>query len=386
MKNAVVLGALFGDEGKGATVQWLCRQAIDTVGKSNVEVTKLNGGSQAGHTIMNNTTTHICSSIGAGCLLDVPTFYNYNFIMDPICLVKELLTLNKAGYYPKIYLNSSNMVTTPYDVWFNQHDEDTIADGTCGKGINATYTRYINPKTGTIYPGISWPSLREALTNPEEYLELVSNYYTKVDTSFNDMFIKACEALRRNNNVRFLSYPSYKFNIYEGAQGLLLDKDRGFNPNTTPSNTGLLNISPAKLYDGLDVYLVCRTYLTRHGNGYIPKPFSRGNEPVITNETNVTNQWQGDFKIGVMDFDLLNRAIDRHCLDNYPNIRYHIVVTHIDSFVDKCSFYEYRYDKRHNYTGATLDSIMRVFKESIHLPITNWYYSDNPYSIIKKWN
>lgn len=81
-----------------------------------------------------------------------------------------------------------------------------------------------------------------------------------------------------------------------------------------------------------EVYLVTRTYTTRHGNGYEPKipcPFDLSDK----HETNVTNEFQGEFKTGALEVGLLNRAYERHCIDNYVrkyNMSLNLVVTHMD--------------------------------------------------------
>ena len=71
LKIKIVIGSTFGDEGKGNVVQWLCQQALNA-GKK-VAVIRYSGGPQAAHTIYYNGIKHICSSYGAGVLLNVPT-------------------------------------------------------------------------------------------------------------------------------------------------------------------------------------------------------------------------------------------------------------------------------------------------------------------------
>ena len=119
--------------------------------------------------------------------------------------------------------------------------------------------------------------------------------------------------------------------VYEGAQGLLLDMDYGFFPHVTPSHTGLDNLSNTVL-NKADVYLVTRTYTTRHGNGYEP------NYPLAWDlsgkrESNVENLYQGRFKTGPLDVDVLYQAVQRHHLDVWQRkhrLQYHLMVTHGD--------------------------------------------------------
>lgn len=67
MEVKIVLGYTFGDEGKGVTVQWLCKKAIEE-GKRPI-VVRFSGGPQAAHTINHNGIEHICSSFGKGYIL-----------------------------------------------------------------------------------------------------------------------------------------------------------------------------------------------------------------------------------------------------------------------------------------------------------------------------
>lgn len=107
--------------------------------------------------------------------------------------------------------------------------------------------------------------------------------------------------------------------------------DNGFYPNVTPSQVGLNGV-PEFLLKDAEVYLVTRTYTTRHGNGYEPKvpcPFDLSDK----HETNVTNEFQGNFKTGALEVGLLNRAYERHCIDNYVrkyNMSLNLVITHMD--------------------------------------------------------
>ena len=139
--------------------------------------------------------------------------------------------------------------------------------------------------------------------------------------------------------------------IFEGSQGLLLDMDRGFFPNVTPSKVGLNAFTEDKFLEQVlynaEVFLVTRTYLTRHGNGYTPCDYDFPFDLTNKYETNVTNEFQGKFKYGLINFDLLNEAYTRHCLDNYwrlYNMTFNLVVTHWD-LIKQVNEYSYIYNK-----------------------------------------
>ena len=320
MEVKIVLGHTFGDEGKGVTVQWLCKKATEE-GKKPL-VVRFSGGPQAAHTIFNRGTEHICSSFGSGVLLGVPTMYTEEVYMDPICLMNEFRTLQCKGVSPKLF-RGVHRIITPYDVLAGRNNSKVISDGTCGKGIYPTFERY---KHG------QWTRVSFSLDKPEYILKCASNYH-KIERipEYDDMFKKACLEILTEVYSDKLSIKDYDVLIFEGTQGLLLDMDCGLYPNVTPSRVGLNGLRSSVLQDA-EVYIVTRTYTTRHGNGYEPKipcPFDLSNKY----ETNVTNEFQGNFKTGALEVGLLNRAYERHCIDNYVrkyNMSLNLVITHMD--------------------------------------------------------
>lgn len=321
MEVKIVLGHTFGDEGKGVTVQWLCKKAIEE-GKKPL-VIRFSGGPQAAHTIFNRGTEHICSSFGSGVLLGVPTMYTTDVYIDPICFVNELHVLKDKGINPILYMSAHRCIT-PYDVIAGRESEKVRNDGTCGKGIYATFKRYNENRENKRLSKYNCTQFQRILDEARRFHNL-----DKIE-EYEEMFKKAC--LEIATEVYFLPVlKDYDVIIFEGTQGLLLDMDNGLYPHVTPSRVGLNGIIESYLKDA-EVYLVTRTYTTRHGNGY---------EPVITcpfdlsdkYETNIHNEFQGEFKTGALEVGLLNRAYERHCIDNYIkkyNMSLNLVITHMD--------------------------------------------------------
>lgn len=103
-------------------------------------------------------------------------------------------------------------------------------------------------------------------------------------------------------------------------------------PHCTPSKVGLNGI-PEKCLENAEVYLVMRPYLTRHGNGYNPYSMDLGMYFTLEEPSNTNDGPQGEFKVGPFDYPLFERAIERHCLDNYHetyHCKFNIVITHWD--------------------------------------------------------
>ena len=389
----IVLGSLYGDEGKGAVTQWLCKKEIDE-GRKPV-VVRFSGGAQAAHTVRQKLDngkdiTHICSSLGSGVLLGVDTYLDDMFFLDPIMLMNEIEALQieiaESGsplgkeFMPKVWINDWCRIVTPYDIIDNRNDRKARENGTCGKGVNSAFRRY-NNKFG-VYP---WKkisvkskenSLTEILKNPQGYLDRVKKYYDFPEkgnlntlcwsvskdlqvTSIEELDWMFCDAVTKINRLIAKDYIKireedfwrsglYDTVIYEGSQGLLLDMENGFDPWTTSSRVGLNGIprrvTKEKSEDfnpvlDTEVYLVTRSYLTRHGLGYGENHIntSYGDsyfravlEADDPTETNINNEFQGVFHRYVYDIGLLDRAIDRHNLDNY-DLRFNLMITHADT-------------------------------------------------------
>lgn len=320
-KVQIVLGSLFGDEGKGATVQYLCQEKIN---KGIVPlVIRFSGGPQAGHRVMHNGIDHVCSLLGSGVLLGCPTYLHKDVMIDPISLMNEIKSLQQFGINPQVFIHPYCRVIHPDDIYRNKSNEKTIKDGTCGCGIYECFKRNLE------HPDILL-SISGALSSPEDYVGLFGLKHNIEE------FIEACEWISKFCHIRGLDEieDNYGSLIFEGSQGLLLDMENGFMPNCTPSKVGLNGI-PEKYLQNAEVFLVMRSYLTRHGNGYNPvgEDFIRKYFGHLEEPTNPDNGPQGLFKIGVLDLDLVIRSFDRNHLDNYQrmyNVEYNVVITHMD--------------------------------------------------------
>lgn len=317
----IVLGSLFGDEGKGATVQYLCKEKIN---KGIIPlVIRFSGGPQAGHRVMHNGIDHVCSLLGSGVLLGCPTYLHKDVMIDPISLMNEIKSLQQFGINPQVFIHPYCRVIHPDDIYRNKSNEKTIKDGTCGCGIYECFKRNLE------HPDILL-SISGALSSPEDYVGLFGLKHNIKE------FIEACKWINNYCYIRGLDEieDNYGSLIFEGSQGLLLDMENGFMPNCTPSKVGLNGI-PEEYLQNAEVFLVMRSYLTRHGNGYNPvgENFVRKYFRHLEEPTNLDNGPQGLFKIGVLDLDLVIRSFDRNHLDNYQrmyNIEYNVVITHMD--------------------------------------------------------
>ena len=373
----IVLGMGFGDEGKGMVTDYLSNK-LDS-GTPGL-VVRFNGGHQAGHTVFKSLTEkHVFSSFGSGSFRNIPTVISKDCVLYPKGLLREYDILKKLTI-PTLYIDSKCPVTTIFDIMYNGGVEIKL-HGTCGVGIFATLERERN----------FYSLLAEDLKYPaivEEKLHNICNYYKKKTSIFDNM---DCKQLIKNSLASYSRLLSISFFtitntenfitcmesnsdyglIYEGAQGLLLDQHAGFFPHCTPSNTGLKNIQDVA--KDAEIFLVSRVYMTRHGAGPVPGTISIDHIlPKNEFETNVTNEFQGEFKRYAMNFDLYKYALKKH------NINIHncnLVLTHVNQ--GNTGFMYYKNNEL--ITLPTLDEFIKVLKSELGTP-RKIFISDSPLS------
>ena len=326
--SKIVLGSTFGDEGKGITVDWLCSQS------KNPMVVRFSGGQQAGHMVVSESgLSHIFSGFGSGTLRGVPTYWSEFCTIDPIHLMSEYTVLKSKGITPKLFIDMKCPVTTPYEVFHNVQLEKFNQHGTCGFGIGQTWQREQD----------HYSLLVEDMFFEEIFLmkfaNIIGHYYKfGVTDEYLNKFKRCVKEMMNNPDFIFVravpqvdeKCEEYNY-IFEGSQGLLLDKDNGFFPNVTRSNTGMVNalhISDLADDDIEDVFLVTRAYQTRHGNGPMTNEEYRLCVKDNPNECNKANPHQGTFRKTVLDLNLIQYAIMKEPYLAYRDVN--LVVTCLD--------------------------------------------------------
>lgn len=298
-----VIGLGFGDEGKGACVNSLCRFLPNSL------VIRYSGGQQAGHTVtLKDGTSHVFANFSSGSFQGAITYWSKFCSFDPIGVVNELKVLESKGYRPTLYIDKKSPITTPYD---KEHNRSTIStailDGTCGAGVGTTFEREENHYSLTA-GDLLFPSVLQIK------LKLIQSIYSSSANVSN--FLEACEIIRNAFDIHFKDgipdgFANY---IFEGSQGLLLDQNIGFFPHVTRSNTGTQNIFKMNLVNWASfqphLYLVTRAFQTRHGNGPMTNTHVPHNIKTNSLETNVTNKYQGTFRRALLDLDLLKYGIE----------------------------------------------------------------------------
>ena len=324
MRARAVIGASFGDEGKGLVTDYLCR--VEGAGM----VVRFNGGAQAGHTVVTPTgQRHVFGHFGAGAFCGVPTFLSQFVTLNPILFFKELDKLRALNVTPVVYAHPNCLVTTFADMVINQRLEDArggARHGSVGVGFNETYER-------SQVPGlrITMSDLWNGADIRGRLRDICGKYAAfRTGSAIDDAepmiesFAKGCQAFA--DVVNPLGIHQCLDPVFEGAQGLLLDQDnKEFFPNVTRSHTGIHNVRILCHQAGIaDIgpYYVSRTYLTRHGAGLLP-----GEDAFLHYEdnTNIPHAYQGSIRFAPLD---AAKLIERCAAD--ANGQYKIALTHCD--------------------------------------------------------
>lgn len=372
-KIYAVVGANFGDEGKGAITDYL---ATNSARFLSTIVVLHNGGPQRAHTVqLSNGMRHVFRHFGAGTFAGAHTFFADTFVVNPILFRQEYEELKKLHIkMPLFYMDKNCLFTTFYDMLVNQAREIQRGmankHGSCGLGVFETMCR---AQTGTIkikeqiikpygmtvgeFAGLS-------ILNKLNFLESLRELYTfkRVNqTKLAKMPAHLEKALYSDiaisnfiedfnymmDRVTLVDGPArildYNVVIFESGQGLLLDQNNEeYFPYLTPSQTGLDN--PVQILErigqtdkSIHAVFVTRTYVTRHGVGRLDhecnkKEFGEN----IVDLTNVPNPFQDSLRYAHLDWGDLNRRIIKHCIDATKGssviIAPEIAVTHMDEY------------------------------------------------------
>ncbi len=333
MKARIVIGANFGDEGKGLMTDYLCAHEGAGV------VVRFNGGAQAGHTVVTpDGDRHVFRHFGSGSLLEIPTFLSQFFVCNPILFFAERQQLIELGYHPTVFAHPDCLITTFADMLINQIRETkrgAARHGSCGIGFHETIQRS-TVKELKITMGDLWNGSSRLESQVAEICDKYARY--RVGEAFNEpeaaeKFLECCREFAQE--VHPAGIGQCKDPVFEGAQGLCLDQNnKEFYPHLTHSNTGMRNVEVLCAQAGItekEIYYVSRTYLTRHGAGPLPKEDASMS---FEDETNFPTRFQGSLRFAPLDY----RSLMERCKADAGANAFKLVLTHADQVTatDKC--------------------------------------------------
>ena len=279
-KNVVVVGAQWGDEGKGKIVDWLTEQAAGVV--------RFNGGHNAGHTLVINGKKTILRLIPSGIMHATSVCYLGNgVVLSPEAFFKEvdeLIALGVPNVEARLRVSANAPLIMPYHVALDHAREAADGNkkiGTRGRGIGPAYEDKVARRTVRVAD----------LFEPERFAEQVRTVM-KLHNFVLEKFLGAepldpekviADTLAYAERLRPMvcdvsaslqaDMAAGKSFLFEGAQGSMLDIDHGTYPFVTSSNTVAgsacagAGVGPHQLNYVLGI---TKAYCTRVGEGPFP--------------------------------------------------------------------------------------------------------------------
>ncbi|MGY5872105.1 MAG: adenylosuccinate synthase [Candidatus Thorarchaeota archaeon] len=287
MQNLVVVGLQWGDEGKG--------KIVDVLSENFDIVTRFQGGSNAGHTVIIGPDVFKFRLMPTGVVRGKKVVIGNGVVVDPFVLEQELEQLRSAGLNIDLLVSDRAHFITPYHIHLDGLQEQAKGDqkiGTTKRGIGPTYADKISRI------GIRASDLVETINSPQwKVLEKSSVsriqelHHADIDENTQKSLDGYADALKDiapliGDASMFLNnaIEDGKRILFEGAQGTLLDIDHGTYPFVTSSNciaaaasTGS-GVSPTKLGSILGI---TKAYVTRVGEGPFPTELDDGTGDIL---------------------------------------------------------------------------------------------------------
>ncbi|MCE5312631.1 MAG: adenylosuccinate synthase [Nitrospiraceae bacterium] len=279
MSNVIIVGAQWGDEGKGKIVDVLTERAD--------VVARYQGGNNAGHTVVIGNDKYILHLIPSGILhKGKQCIIGNGVVIDPASLIKEMdgLIEKAIDFEGNFFISKSAHIVMPYHIALDQQCESKKAAskiGTTGRGIGPAYTDKI-ARHGIRAADLLNPAVfRQKLEANLEIANFVLTNYYKAETldaeTIYAQYMKYAERLGKyiaDTDILINdAIDTDKKILFEGAQGTLLDVDHGTYPFVTSSNTTAggacigMGIGPTKIKRVLGI---AKAYTTRVGEGPFP--------------------------------------------------------------------------------------------------------------------
>ena len=325
--NVVVMGAQWGDEGKGKIVDYLAQDAKYVV--------RFAGGANAGHTIVVDGKKYALHQVPSGILYpEKSVFLGSGMVIDPEALFKELQMLkdNGVNWEGRVFISDRAHLTLP---GYREMDKARDAArkrpiGTTGRGIGTTYSMK-SERDGIRLADLDWD---------EKWNDL-----DDADKKFLEQFKDKLLSMRVNIAAKMYEFRNDNI-LFEGAQGAMLDLDSGTYPYVS---SGASCSAGAATGSGIGpkaldkIYGVFKAYETRVGNGPMPSEFNADTEGELCDYVRNTGNEFGvttgrPRRCGYLDLVALRYACHVNSIDN-------LVLTHLDIYddmneIEACVAYE----------------------------------------------
>ncbi|MFH1285514.1 MAG: adenylosuccinate synthase [Candidatus Micrarchaeota archaeon] len=278
MSGAIIVGAQWGDEGKGKIVDYYAEKADLVV--------RYSGGNNAGHTVVVAGKTYKFHLMPSGVVRGKRVVIGNGVVVDPEVLLEEIAKLRAEGFEPDLLISERAHIILPVhkqlDGGAQEKAKGKWKAGTTKRGVGPCYmdkvgrfgvrvAELMNPKSFAEKLDVLLPIQQKILksvygeeleTSREETIRKYSDYAQQLKKYVGDASNEINNALRAKKKV-----------LFEGAQGTMLDIDHGLYPYGTSSNTsagGALTgagVGPSAINE---VIAVAKAYVSRVGEGPVP--------------------------------------------------------------------------------------------------------------------
>ncbi|HPC72059.1 MAG TPA: adenylosuccinate synthase [Treponema sp.] len=312
--NVVVIGAQWGDEGKGKIVDYLAKEAQIIV--------RYSGGANAGHTIVIGAEQYALHLIPSGILYpDKIVVLGAGMVIDPKALFSELEMLKSRGIDTtgRVFISDRAHIVLPRYIEIDKERDRARKKpiGTTGRGIGITYSMKAERDSIRI-ADLGWKEKIDELEETDR--QFLAEYQDRLQA----MAIDLTSFLAGHKNAQIL---------FEGAQGTLLDLDLGTYPYVSSGMSCAAGaaiggcIGPRNLDKILGVF---KAYSTRVGNGPFPSEFDPEGEGELERFVRETGREYGvttgrPRRCGYLDLVALRYACRTNSIDS-------LVMTHLDVY------------------------------------------------------
>jgi len=279
MKNVVVVGSQWGDEGKGKIVDWLSSEADVVI--------RFQGGHNAGHTLVIDGVTYKLKLLPSGIVRkNKISIIGNGVVVDPWALLDEIEEIKSKGVdvsQKNLIISEAASLILPFHREMDEIREDAAGKakiGTTRRGIGPAYEDKVGRRSIRVMDLVSEKNLdhrlETVLMHHNAIRKGLGKEIYKKDKLKEDLLKIAPEILKFSQPV-WKKIDEFKFQkkkiLFEGAQGILLDVDHGTYPFVTSSNTVAASAATGSGCGPNSINYVLgitKAYTTRVGEGPFP--------------------------------------------------------------------------------------------------------------------
>ena len=279
MKNVIVVGSQWGDEGKGKIVDWLSSEADVVV--------RFQGGHNAGHTLVIGKKVFKLSLLPSGIVREGKiSILGNGVVIDPWSLLNEIKKINSQGINvtpQNFMISESASLILPFHQEMDEIREDVAGKGKIGttrRGIGPCYEDKVGRRSIRVMDLRSESNLDKRLENVLLHHNAIRKGLRKKNYKKDDLkkkLLKIAPDILKFAQPVWLRLDEFKKErkkiLFEGAQGVLLDVDHGTYPYVTSSNTLPATAATGSGSGPTDIgYIlgITKAYTTRVGSGPFP--------------------------------------------------------------------------------------------------------------------